>query len=92
MKKQCNFQKKKFAGDSGLKKERLVLLSFCGLDFAFVKHRSEGFAAAFKKPNCKFGSSATLVFPSSHLPSLLGFADFLLALRTFSHDNHISQC
>jgi len=69
-----------------------VLFFFAGLDFALAKHLPEGFAAAFIKPDCEFGSFATLVFSSGHLPGLLGFADFLLALRTFSHSAHISKC
>jgi stalled ribosome rescue protein Dom34 len=66
-----------------------VLLPFTGLDFAFVQYLSEGFAAAFKKPNCELGSFSTLVFSSSHLPSFLGLANFLLAFGTFSHNTHV---
>jgi hypothetical protein len=83
------FQQKKGKKE---KRRELVLFLFAGLDFALVKHLPESFATALIKPDCEFGSLATLVFPASHLPSLLRFADFLLALRTFSHSAHISKC
>ena len=69
-----------------------MLLFLVDLDFAFIKHLPESFAAAFVEPNCEFCSFAALVFPSGHLPGLFRFADFFLALRTFSHSAHSPDC
>jgi len=61
------------------------------LDFSLVQDRFERFSTAFKQSNSKLCSLAILVFSSSHLPSLLGFANFFLTLRAFCHDIPLFQ-
>jgi len=70
--------------DAEQKKEVRVLLVMC-LYLSLAQNRPEGFSAALKESNRKFRSFATLVFSSSHLPSLLRSAYFFLTLRAFSH-------
>jgi hypothetical protein len=68
-----------------------VFRLFVSLDLAFVENRSEGFAAAFVKADCEFGSFAALVFLAYHLPRLCR-SNFLLTLRTFCHSVPGFQC
>ena len=56
-----------------------------GLDLAFVQYGPESLSAAFVEAYCEFRPFPSLVFSTGHLPSLLGFADFLLTLRAFGH-------
>ena len=61
------------------------MLILLGLDLAFVQYGPESLPAAFVEAYCEFCPFTVLVFSTSHLPSLLGFADFLLTLGAFSH-------
>ena len=69
--------------DNRKKEECDILLD---LDFSFACGSSERFSAVLKESDREFSFLATLVCPSSHLPSLLRSTDFLSAFRTLGHE------
>ena len=56
-------------------------------DFLLRYGASEGFAAMVIEPNRQFGSFATLVRSTSHLPRLRRSANFSSTLRTLCHEH-----